>query len=279
MSLVRRTCGVACALELAFAAPAAADEAEVDKAECTRAHFDAQEHRRAGRLRAAHDDLVICTKPDCPAAVQAECAPWLSEVSAAIPTLVVKVTDHKGRDLVDVAVIVDGERVADRLDGSALEVDPGEHTIVVVSRGVSVTQRLLVREGERRRRVVVSFPPPKTSPPPAPKRARAEPAPIAPWVIMSVGVATVGAGSIAALLAALQRESAQEEPIQQRASEAFRDAERVATAANVLFGVGGALAAAGFVWGIVEVHAQSPKHEGALRVSVGASNVALALIF
>jgi hypothetical protein len=116
-------------------------------------------------------------------------------------------------------------------------------------------------------------------PPPDREPDASPPAPIAPWIVMSAGLATLGAGSIVALLATMERDSAEEEPIQERAGESFRDAERMATAANVLFGVGGAIAAAGFAWGIVAVYTQTEERAGALRVIVGPSSAALRLTF
>jgi tetratricopeptide (TPR) repeat protein len=78
------------------------------------------------------------------------------------------------------------------------------------------------------------------------------PSPV-PWIIASVGVLGVGAGTVLAVVATVRHDAAPSEPSQVDAFETQAQAETLATAANVAFVVGGALALGGVVWGIVDV--------------------------
>jgi hypothetical protein len=121
--------------------------AEPTKLECVEANEAAQDLRRGGSLRAAHEKLATCTATACPAAVREDCAQRLSEVTAAQPTIVFVAKDATGADL---------ETVRVTLDGTALEVDPGEHTFRFELRGArAVVKRLVLHEGEQGRRETV----------------------------------------------------------------------------------------------------------------------------
>jgi hypothetical protein len=81
-------------------------------------------------------------------------------VEKAMPSVVVAAVGPDGSDTVDVALSVDGARVADRLPATALDLDPGEHTLRVERTGWAATeQKVVVREGEKERRVVLRFMP------------------------------------------------------------------------------------------------------------------------
>ena len=131
---------------------ARADDVEV----CAGASEEGQELRDRGRLRAARERFVTCAAERCPAIVRKDCAGWLASVEEKLPSLIVRARDTEGRDLVDVAVTVDGEPIAERLDGRALVVDPGSRTLRFAIAGApEVTRTLLLREGEKGRVVDV----------------------------------------------------------------------------------------------------------------------------
>ncbi len=92
-------------------------------------------------------------------------------------------------------------------------------------------------------------PPPKDQPPPEP----ASPS-VAPWVIAGIGALGLGAGGVLGAFS-LSRSNEAEEPETsgERVVDLTDEATTFATAANVTFGVSGAVLAAGVIWGIVDV--------------------------
>ena len=84
--------------------------------------------------------------------VREDCTQRLDELSRIVPSIIFAAKDGSGRDLSAVAVTVDGNALVDHLDGSALEIDPGEHTFGFTAGALpSVTLKLVIREGERAR--------------------------------------------------------------------------------------------------------------------------------
>jgi hypothetical protein len=97
--------------------------------------------------------------------VRSECAKHLQEVNAAIPTIVFEAKDPAGNDLVDVKVSVDGKLLVERLDGTAIPLDPGPHKFTFASPSFgSVDKQLVLREGQKDRREQVAFGGPSGSP-------------------------------------------------------------------------------------------------------------------
>jgi hypothetical protein len=144
----------------AGARPAAAD---VTKAQCIDANAKGQDLRRDGKLSAAREQLRACVSPSCPALVREDCARRLDEVEAAQPTLVFDARDTSGRDRSAVSVTVDGQPWTEKLDGTALPVDPGEHAFTfTVPDQPPVTLTLVVKEGQKERRepLALGTPPP-----------------------------------------------------------------------------------------------------------------------
>src|SRR5271156_3625369 len=64
--------------------PARADE----KAACIAASEDAQQLKLDGKLTLARARLLGCARAECPAIVRQDCAQWIAEVDAALPTVV-----------------------------------------------------------------------------------------------------------------------------------------------------------------------------------------------
>ncbi len=142
-------------------ARAAEDEGpESAKLACVHRHEDAQLARRSGKLLAARAALLACSREACPDAVRGDCVDWLEEVNRSVPSVVITARD-RGADVVDVTVSLDGELVATRLTGSAVEADPGEHHFRLASgRGLTVERTVLMSEGVRNRPIDVEFEPP-----------------------------------------------------------------------------------------------------------------------
>jgi hypothetical protein len=131
----------------------------VSKPECVARHEDAQVVRRAGRLLAARSALLVCSRVSCPPAVRADCVDWLEEVNRSVPSVVVTAREH-GVDVADVRVLIDGEVAAPRLNGGALEADPGAHKFRFESpRWPAIERDVLLGEGMRNRPIEVEFAP------------------------------------------------------------------------------------------------------------------------
>ncbi|MBS2012148.1 MAG: hypothetical protein JST00_04640 [Deltaproteobacteria bacterium] len=139
-------------------APRAARADGASTSACIDAYEQAQRLMQGGKLRAARDKLLVCSRESCPKVSQNDCAGWLRDVARDMPSIVIVAQDGHGHDLADVRVSVDGEIVAERLDGRALPLDPGSHDLKLEARGRRLEQKLLVRSGEQNRRVLVDFP-------------------------------------------------------------------------------------------------------------------------
>jgi len=125
-------------------------------ADCLRANERSIELRNRHQLRAARAELLICAAGSCPEDVRNECARRVAEVNHAMPTVVFDVKDPQDNDLSAVTVHMDGELVTERLEGTAISVDPGVHTFEFATPDTApVTKQLLIRESEKARRIVV----------------------------------------------------------------------------------------------------------------------------
>lgn len=195
MSTLPRAAAVALVLALgAGGARAASSDA------CARAYESAQETRLEGRLRAAHEHLLVCAQAACPGFIRDDCTRWLDQVEAAVPT-VVFVARQAGRDLEDVTITCNEQRLTSRLDGRAIPLDPGKQTCRFESAGAEpATLSLLAVEGQKNRLVEVEL---KAGvPAPAVMAARPAPAPTAglrPAPLVLAGVAALGVGGFIAL--------------------------------------------------------------------------------
>jgi hypothetical protein len=169
---------VVAAATLARETAATADEPT--KEQCMTANEAAQPLRRSGKLRDARTQLLVCISQVCPALVRNDCTQRLDEVQKALPTVVLVLKGDDDKDLTAVRVTLDGAPFAEHLDGTALPVDPGEHTFVFEADGyVRAEKPVVLREGDREQRVnivlqtvakpaPVPVPPPIEVPPPKP---------------------------------------------------------------------------------------------------------------
>jgi hypothetical protein len=136
------------------------DLAAPTRQDCFERHESGQIARHQRRLRAAQEELRVCSRAACPGLVRADCVEWLDQVSRSLPSVVVTAR-ARGYDLTDVRVIVDGLPVADRLTGAALELDPGAHRFrFEASPWPPVERTLLISEGVKERPIDVEFAPP-----------------------------------------------------------------------------------------------------------------------
>lgn len=220
------------------------------KAACVAAYADGQKARDEGKLRAAKAAFEVCADSECPGVTKKDCAVWFGEVDAALPSLSLAAKDGAGGDLVDVAVTIDGQPLAERLDGKAVSVDPGSHVLRFEKAGEPpVTREIVVREGEKARKVEVVIGAPAKPPPPPPRGGGA----ISPatWVLGGVGVAGLATFGVLGGLGLAERSDA-ESTCAPRCSDAVVDPIRAKfIGADVALSVGLASLAAGLVVGLV----------------------------
>jgi hypothetical protein len=165
--------------------------------DCIAAAEQSQPLRRDGKLKAARGRLAVCARPECPAVVRADCAKWLADVEALMPSIVVRAVDTAGADVVGVRVFVDGEQQEARLEGKEMEVDPGAHTLRVEHDGSApIEQQIVIRESERHRILSVSFAPAAPAAP-LPKAVDADAAAPSESRSIVLPVALLGAGGVA----------------------------------------------------------------------------------
>jgi hypothetical protein len=169
-----------------FAAPPASVQ---EKKACAAASEKAQSLRSEGKMIAARELLLVCARDVCPTVVRKDCSRWVAEVDEALPSVVVAAKDENGHDVTDAKVFVDDQPFADSLDGKAQPIDPGAHVFRLERQGKQITEKVLVREGEKNRIVLIHLgPPPKAegaAPPPSSRSVPAE-----TWILG--GVCVVG---------------------------------------------------------------------------------------
>ena len=166
-----------------------------DKVACAAAYEKVQIDRKDGHLRAAHENAAMCSRASCPAVLQRDCLVWLRELDATLPSVVIDATGPDRRETLDVRVTCDGALLAERLDGRAISIDPGPHTCRFETTGATMTDSIVLHEGDQHRRWRVAFPVAAPPPAPRPEPAPRHPLPIAAYVLGGLGLAAVGAGT------------------------------------------------------------------------------------
>jgi hypothetical protein len=147
---------------------AGADARADSKQECAAAYDKVQSSRDQGKLLEARRQAVTCSAPTCSVYVTKDCSQWLAELDASLPTVVFTVRDPAGADASAVRITVDGTVIAEKLDGKAVPMDPGEHVVRFEMAGAApLEQKVLIRQGERNRTLVAAFKA-GSSPDPAP---------------------------------------------------------------------------------------------------------------
>jgi len=121
---------------------------------CAEHYEAAQVDAKTGKLRSAVRHAVSCAQDSCPAYVRADCLRFADEYKAQTPSIIIVARDVKGCDTTDVKVSVDGVVVLEKVDGRALEVDPGEHLVAVEVSGLPVEEQRIVATQSQKDRPV-----------------------------------------------------------------------------------------------------------------------------
>jgi hypothetical protein len=146
---------VAASLVIAHETAHAADPTTADCLAASDASLKAgNEHK----LRAERGQLLVCAAASCPADIRKDCMSRVEEVNPQIPTIAFAAKDATGADLSAVTVTMDGEVLTERLEGTALSIDPGEHKFTFETAGrAPVSMSLVIQQGQKDRRELVTF--------------------------------------------------------------------------------------------------------------------------
>jgi hypothetical protein len=174
----------------------AAEDSEQGNA-CVEAYESAQEQRLSGSLKSARERTEACSVASCPAFIRDDCTKWRGEIDAELPSVSFSVKSN-GVRLTDVRVTEDERVVVERLDGGAVELDPGNHSFRFEAKDTQpITRAFVLARGEKNRLIEVELLPlaapplPKVSPP-----REESSAPVLPWVLVGTGVAGVAAFTV-----------------------------------------------------------------------------------
>ena len=259
------------------------------QAMCLEQHVNSQRLRQERKLLEARDALVSCAAYECPVIVRRDCLNWLEELRREVPSLVFRVMVD-GRSTADAKVFLDGELVAEQLDGRAIEVNPGLHTIrYEVDSFPSLEQEVIVTEGERFRVVEGALVTPTEAEPalpaqglptgtlPPPEIEYERPVPTATYVLGGLGLAALATGAGFGI-ATLTLESDMEGRCADRCtSDAIRALEQRALIADISLGVGAAsMVAAGLFYFL---RPEKPVNAPEVDVAVGPHSVGATVRF
>ena len=162
------------------------------KAECVASYKDGQLHRKNGELLSARASFSVCAATACPAVLRRDCDPWLQQVTAQIPSLIVSASAADHRPLPSPRVLLDSQPVTPSSDGS-IEADPGAHLLRVEADGYqAVEQAVKLRAGDRGAKTLLVLAPIMKDDPTLPAHPTL---PVAAIAFTAVGL--VGIGSFA----------------------------------------------------------------------------------
>ena len=259
----------------ACSVPATASAAPPTTAECLAASDVSIDAANGHRLRAERSQLLVCSDSSCPAEIRVECIRRVEEVNAAIPTIIFEARDAAGADLSEATIAMDGELLAQRIDGVALPIDPGQHAFTFERVGQPTVRKVFViREGQKERREVITFDwqalPSKTV---AGHALRVQK--ILAIAAAAVGVAGLGLGAAFGIDAMSKRKDAERICPDQCADNngvaLWRDAKSMGNLSTVAFVVGGVAAAAGVaLWMTANTQASQGRR---LQVGIGPGTV------
>lgn len=253
-----------------------------DATSCMRAFEAGQEQQQRGELLAARATFRDCSASACPEVVRDQCVLQIEELTAQQPTVVLAARDTAGRDTTEVAVLLDGQRIADRLGGLALPLDPGRHLLRFELGTEAREVTVVVSIGEKNRKVLADFyvPPAVLAPsPPPPEAPPSSGPPAASWVLGGVGVVGLGSFVVWGLVGRGQEDRLDACRTTQSCGEGKVDAMyRSYTVADISLGVGVlALGAAALTWALAPTPRAAGTRVAPLQVGAGPGDIGASL--
>jgi hypothetical protein len=241
-------CGAVVAVFLSLPLRADADVT----GDCVNASEKAQQLRDEHKLIKAREQFLACAQDACPGAVKKDCADQVAELDKRTPSVVVHAKDKNGQDLVTVKVTSDGEVLTEQLDGRAVRLDPGVHTVRFEAPGNEpVEQKVVLGEGEHDRPITASFGSGGAVGGAPGKKG----APIGAIVLASVGVVAMGVGGVFYALGFSQLGTDQSatgcKNMGGCSSGEINSIQTKLAVGDIAFYSGIAMAAVGIVWAIV----------------------------
>lgn len=239
----------------ASSAPPPSD-ANVCKDSYEQAQIQMKPTQGESRLLVARESLRTCLRSGCRDWIVADCSKWLGEVEARIPSVVFSAKTSNGDDLAGTKVMrPDGSAVVERLDGHAVELEPGPYDFVFLTAdGRRLEKHALVREGEKAQAIAAVFESPEplagaqsSRNPERPGRTDSSP-PTLRYVgygALGLGIVGLGVGAVFGLVTISKKNDLDCDASGGCASGPLSDARKTATISDVAFVAGGALAAAG----------------------------------
>lgn len=177
----------------------------------------------------------------------------------------------------ETTVELDGHLIPRAAWDAAIEVDPGEHTLLVQAPGhTRFNETLTLAEGERKdvEARLTALETPSAAPAARVARAPERDAPprrrVLPVVVAGVGVATLAAGLGLGFVAILKRKDACGDN-HYCDPDGLESGRKVARASTIVTAAGGALTVGGLVWYFLAPGRTSPAKHAALRPLLGAA--------
>jgi sorbitol-specific phosphotransferase system component IIA len=203
--------------------------------------------------------LLICSDPSCPATIRKECIQRGEAVAEAIPTIVFEFKDSYGQDIREVSVTVDGQPLADTLDGLPLELDPGPHVFRFQPRHASPVERqLVINTAQKNRHEIIVTEPmievksAKHIPATPTRSSELRPQHIAALMTAGLGGVGIAIGGVLGALAISRKSEAKAHCpgavcLNQADSQRWNDAYSAGNASTIAFAIGGAALTTGLV--------------------------------
>jgi hypothetical protein len=261
---------------------------------CSEAFDQSQVKRDEGKLLEARKLLRACSGATCSPTQQRLCLEWLTDVNVRMPAIVLSAKDGSGADLVDVKVTMDGVQVATKLDGRAIDVDPGAHSFTFeLADGTRAETRTVAEESGKGKVVSVTLgrpPAPAVVPPPpplplpvvSPPSAPVAPAPAASedassgggtspvrttgFILGAAGIAGLALGTVFGL-EALSTKSSHCDSTGRCDPGTATTADNQATASTIGFIAGGVLFAGGLTMVLLAPKSGQPRPATSLAVA------------
>ena len=181
-----------------------ARDARADRAgSCESASEQGQSLRNDHKLVEARQQFALCSRSVCEKDVRTDCAQWLGEVDAQLPSIVLAVTDEQGADVKGAKLAIDGKVVDMPTGGAPVPLDPGEHKLVIGADGYNAEHRTFVaRVSEHGTRVPIVLTRTSTAAPePADAASTVRPIPTASLIAFGVAGAGLVVGTVFTVLA------------------------------------------------------------------------------